>query len=139
MHAVSCGGQGSKCVTRYSSAATRHACTQSAVEDRAQGAAAEAALMAGQVAALQEALKVSLVDCFNGKLNNRVHLSELVYWFIEVATLQKALKVSLINWFVGQLNNQAHLSELVNWLIEVVVALACVLMCIIFSLCIMYA
>eukprot|EP00967_Tisochrysis_lutea_P093599 scaffold135551_cov20-Tisochrysis_lutea.AAC.2 len=31
---------------------------QSSVEDRAQGAAAEAALMAGQVAALQEALKV---------------------------------------------------------------------------------
>eukprot|EP00983_Pelagomonas_calceolata_P051489 1142435-Pelagomonas_calceolata.AAC.2 len=33
---------------------------QSSVEDRAQGAAAEAALMAGQVAALQEALKVGL-------------------------------------------------------------------------------
>jgi len=32
--------------------------TQSSVEDRAQGAAAEAALMAGQVAALQADLKV---------------------------------------------------------------------------------
>jgi len=50
--------------------------TQSSVEDRAQGAAAEAALMAGQVAALQEALKVGGV---------RVHM--VVHAYVHVCAL----------------------------------------------------